>query len=344
MARRYQVFISATSDLKADREEAIKAVRACECDPCAMEDWTGSDAELKKAIERKLAGCDFMVLLVGASYGSKVPGLDRSWVQHEFIRARQLKIPVIPLVKQVASESHLRAPQKKFRDALRHTLLTKSYGETTDLAGYLSTSLLAMIRPKEQSILLETNADLISEVADYLNERRRRNSSPPKAILIQYSAQNARDIIRKLLWNGVKTDLYVADPNSTYTIPHQKAWIEQNLRQLPNHVDPLDSSSSAGQRKMVFERLRIFPYRAPGSLRVVALDKEFLAVGAFTYMMKRPVKGKDLLDVRGGELPMVLLRREHAGFDMMRRMVDSVIRNWHSHGVVPKTPRKLGDF
>lgn len=348
MTRRYRVFISATSDLKVDREEAIKAVRACDCVPCAMEDWSGSDSDLTGKIRHEIMGCDFMVLLVGESHGThKQEG--KSWVQYEYDQARAHGIPVIPLVK-VSDLDRRENPkgdeeaQHKFRHELRRTLVTKGYESHEQIAGFLSSSLLGMIRPKEQAAVLETNADLISEVADYLNERRRRGNPEAKALLIQYSAQNARDIIRKLLWNDVETHLYVADPDYKDTSEHQKEWIRQNLKQLPNHVDPLDPNDPAGRRRKVLDYLRIYRYRAPGSLRVVEIDGEFLAVGTFAFMVKRPVEGQDVLDVRGGELPMVLFRREHAGFDMMYRMVKSVIRNWQDHGIVPKEPETLAGF
>jgi len=71
---------------------------------------------------------------------------------------------------------------------------------------------------------------------------------------------------------------------------------------------------------------------APASLRVVKINDDFLAVGAFAYMCTCPDSVRQL-DIRGGELPMTLFQRDHAGFSIMRTMVDGIVDNWLSYDV-----------
>jgi hypothetical protein len=40
-----------------------------------------------------------------------------------------------------------------------------------------------------------------------------------------------------------------------------------------------------------------------------------------------------ILDIRGGELPGLVLRPKHCGFEPMTRMVTGTLSNWHESGV-----------
>jgi hypothetical protein len=356
MLRRYRVFISSNSELSEDRKEIMRAVRACGCDPVAMEDWSCSEENLLKKIIDDVRQCDYLVLLAGNNPSTVYPSEDspypgKSYVEIEYEVAREASVRVITLLKE---EGRLRDEQngadpavqdrivkwREFREQLRCTLVTKPYSKVVEAGAIVRSSLLSLIRPREQAVVLETNADLIAEIANYLNECERRRKPIESAILLQYSAQNARDILRKLYWEGVKTTLYIANPNSRakgnkfWFSEHQSACIRDTLKNLRNYIELLRKPAAvADASEQVDPRLEVFQYSAPGSLRVVKLGEDFLAVGAYAYMVKTP-KAVPSLDIRGGELPMILFRKEHSGFEMLNTMVEATIRNWHDNDVV----------
>ena len=203
-----------------------------------MEDWTGSSRDLQEKITDEISQCDFLVLLVGRNRGSTPTNAGageapQSFVEIEYQHAKASKIPVIPLIKMYdsadAEDDFDR--QLLFRRQLRDTLVTKHYASEKELGGYLSASLLALIRPLEQAVVLQTNADLVGEVARYLNDRARRKKPVTRAVLIQYTATNAKDLLRKLLWNGVKTDLFLSLPSCAIN-GFQADAIRRNVREL----------------------------------------------------------------------------------------------------------------
>jgi hypothetical protein len=63
-------------------------------------------------------------------------------------------------------------------------------------------------------------------------------------------------------------------------------------------------------------------------------EHELLAIGTYTYMkMKVGSSDAPILDIRGGELPGLVLRPKHCGFKAMTQMVTSTLSNWRESGV-----------
>jgi hypothetical protein len=162
-------------------------------------------------------------------------------------------------------------PQKSFRDRIRNTLLAKTWHNEGELSAYITSSLLDKIRPLEAAVVVQTNADLVTEVANYLNTQAAVNKPAQNATLIQYSSRNVRDIVRKLLWSKVRTRLYVV--SKKMALRHQKAIVDQGLSALTNHLDPIDPRMTLAE---VLSFLEIYRYDAPGSIRAISIDDKFL--------------------------------------------------------------------
>jgi hypothetical protein len=137
------------------------------------------------------------------------------------------------------------------------------------------------------------------------------------------SSRNVRDIIRKLLWSRVNTRLYAV--SNTFALEHQKSIVGKELSTLTNHLDPIDPDLTID---MPLNRLSIYRYDAPGSIRAISIDDDFLALGSYTYLKKRRRASSETVDIRGGELPMVIFHKTHAGFPVLKGMLKRLLNNW----------------
>lgn len=355
MARRYRVFVSSASDMSKEREEAIGAIRSCDCIPRVMEDWTaGIRSPLRKILE-EIHLADFFVVLLGMKYGKRpewtaddkaaLPNSSATWsyVRAEYEHARNCRKPIIALLCEEAcpagdqpQERDDAVLQRDFRTLVRNTLLTKTWHSTKDIAAHVSSALLDKIRPLETAVIVPTNAELICEVAKHINMQLQKNAPAKQARLIQYSSRNVRDIIRKLVWSKVHTELYIVADK--FALEHQRSIVKQGIQALANHLEPVDPLLTKAE---VLSYLTIFRYKAPGAIRAISIDNEFLALGSYVYMQKHRQGGKRL-DIRGGELPMTIFPNTHYGFPVVKGMVDGLIRNWHDHGLVERlSPREI---
>jgi hypothetical protein len=360
MGRRYRVFVSSASDMTLEREQVIRAVRACDCIPCVMEDWTaGIQSPLRKILQ-EIDLCDFFILLLGHRYGARpqwteddieaardaeksslmsdAEWKETSYVVIEYEHARQRGKPIVALLSDekragderkadIETEGESASDlQKAFRDRVRNTLCTKTWHNDGELQAYVTSSILDKIRPLEAALVVETNADLIAEVSNYINTRAALHKRAEKAILVQYSSRNVRDIIRKLLWSRVKTELYVV--SDKFALKHQKKIVDGELSSLMNHLDPIDPKRTTAE---VMALLQIYRYDAPGSLRAISIDDDFLAIGSYMYMKKTCQEEGEVVDIRGGELPMAIFRETHAGFLVLKGMLNGLLKNWHDN-------------
>jgi hypothetical protein len=338
-----------------EREAAIHAIRACDCTPRVMEDWSAGVKSTLGKIYEEIRLSDFFILLLGNRYGERpgsteislipgaMPSNDFSYVRAEYNYARHCGKPILALLSdpacrrdtepsQSAEDSRL---QEEFRSEVRSSLITKTWRDRADIAAYVTSSLLDRIRPLETATVVQTNADLISEVSSYLNTQALLNVPAQRAVLVQYSSRNARDILRKLLWSGVETKLYIV--SNDFAIEHQRPIIEDSLEALTNHLDPVDPEITL---ERILSLLKVYRYDAPGSIRTISIDDDFLAVGSYVYMMKMRSNSPRRLDIRGGELPMVIFQKSHAGFRVLQNTINGVIHNWHTTGIVHEWPNE----
>jgi hypothetical protein len=215
-----------------------------------------------------------------------------------------------PLVEQLASE--LSKVRDDLRD-LRRELLPE--------AGFMTAT------TAETPKIVENNPALDAEVRRYV-ENLPGHPGSFKAVVIQYSAVNAKDIVRDLLWKGIDVDLYVV---AEALNRHQQARVAETIDGLPNHCRPHDLKASLG-------KLRVYRYSAPGSIRAVMLTNTsgegLLSLGVYLYE-KVPIQGQTQLDVRGGELPTTLFfRSSDPRFGLLVGMVEALTNNWKDERVV----------
>ena len=350
MQKRYRVFISSTSDLEKERSIAIRAVQACDCIPAFMEVWPARAENLTERIKREINLCDFFVLLAGDRYGSREhDGNDaKSFVELEYNHALEQR-PRIPIIVLMTGEltSYKRdhedsEAQRRFRKKVREKHTAKSWRDDTELTRAIMASLMSEVVDRESAQVVENNADLVAAVNDYVNEQRNCKRKITRAVLIQFSAANAKDILKKLIWSGVNTQLYIASRETANAVNGwQKSQVEaSNPENLQNYLEPLDPNADLGT-------LTLNTYRVKGSLRALMLELAvndpcdasngderfqtsevgFVAVGTYAYMIRWPM-GKKYEDIRGGEMPMTVFRKEHDGCRLMASMIRSIINNW----------------
>jgi hypothetical protein len=178
-----------------------------------------------------------------------------------------------------------------------------------------------------------TNVDLVPRIHSYLDHEIRLGFTL-KAHIIQYSAANALEIVRAFVWRGIETDLYVILPKSNHVIStRQRKRVQDNIDEiLTNLRRPDDPSYRDGL-------LRILAYDTPGAIRAVMVERildnpagrtkpDFIAIGTYVYM-KIEERKEEELDIRGGEMPGIILRPRHDGFDVHASMICGMLKNWH---------------
>jgi len=355
MPTRYRVFVSSTSDLVSERTAAIQAIYSSGCDPEHMEEWPSGLPKPLDEIRKRISQCDFCVFIVGRQFGCSPQGASQSYVQEEYSYAVSLamgdhtasdarKLELIVLIDQAAVEYYGSRPtselneeersQQQFIERLTNGSTIRRWRSPEDLAVQVRIELLSRIRPRESSTVVETNAGLIAEVEAHLDECRARGQVLTEAKLIQFSAHNVRDLLRTLVWRRVPTKLYMASLQTAAAVSsHQETLVKQTMSNLLNDITPLEVHECE-QRQVgsVIRRLSVFQYTTPGALRAVLIGDHFLAIGSYAYL-SREISGQRQLDLRGGEMPMMVFRGHHDGFQTLRRMIDSTVENWHRYGI-----------
>ncbi len=105
MAPKYQIFISSTyEDLKAERDQVIKAVLEMGHIPVGMEMFSAADEEQWKIIQRQIDSSDYYVVIVAHRYGSIVPDLGISYTEREYDYAIEKGVPTLGFVIDNSAE------------------------------------------------------------------------------------------------------------------------------------------------------------------------------------------------------------------------------------------------
>jgi hypothetical protein len=94
MEKRYQVFVSSTHDLVAERQAVMRSLLELGCIPAGLEPFPVSDDDEWALITRVIDDCDYYIAIVGTRYGSIGPG-GKSYAQMECEYAISRKKPVI---------------------------------------------------------------------------------------------------------------------------------------------------------------------------------------------------------------------------------------------------------
>jgi hypothetical protein len=326
------VFISSTSDLVEERTEAIRAILTMNCNPVSMENWAASSDRPRERIKEKLATCDIFVLLAGFRYGEIVEETRTSFVELEYNEAVELGLRIVVLMRDSTS-SEVDDQQRVFRETLSKNHTRQTWQRPGDVPRLVMGSLCEIIIGRQAAPAFSRNVDLVPRIESYLDHATRRGFKL-RAYVIQYSAANALEIVRAFLWRGVPTELYVISADSKHVIsPRQEKRVKDNIDEIITNLRrPGEPSSDHGL-------LSVFAYDTPGSIRAVMVKRvvddttaapDFLAVGAYVYM-KIPERVNEELDIRGGEMPGIILRPKHDGFKMHADMICGMLENWHAN-------------
>ena len=76
-------------DLREERAEVQKALLKLRCLPIEMELFGSADEETWKFIKRRIAECDYYVLIVADRYGTKAKEDGLSYTEKEFYYAKK---------------------------------------------------------------------------------------------------------------------------------------------------------------------------------------------------------------------------------------------------------------
>src|SRR3712207_6374119 len=97
MATKYQIFVSSTyEDLKAERDQVIRAVLEMGHIPVGMEMFSAADEEQWQIITRQIDQSDYYVVLVAHRYGSTVEGI--SYTEKEYDYAVRSGVPALGFI------------------------------------------------------------------------------------------------------------------------------------------------------------------------------------------------------------------------------------------------------
>lgn len=154
--KRYQVFVSSTyADLKAEREEVIRALLELDCIPAGMELFPASDDERWELIRRVIDDCDYYIVIVGGRYGSTdEQGI--SYTEREYDYAVSKGIPVLgflhadPQKVEIGKTDISEDAQTKL-DAFRHKVeerMCKYWTNPQELGGSVSRSLVQQMKTR----------------------------------------------------------------------------------------------------------------------------------------------------------------------------------------------------
>jgi hypothetical protein len=195
MAVKYQIFISSTyEDLKAEREQIIRATLEMGHIPVGMEMFSAADEEQWKIIKRQIDQSDYYVVVIAHRYGSVTGGI--SFTEKEYDYAVEKGVPVIGFIIEDSAPwpSNRIDNDKKKKEALsrfKEKVRRKPVGfwlSADDLYGKFSIALMKLIvtnpRPgwapaneiagpevmMELSRLSSENADLRKKLSVALNK------------------------------------------------------------------------------------------------------------------------------------------------------------------------------
>jgi len=94
VAVKYQVFVSSTyEDLKAERDQVVKAILEMGHIPVGMEMFSAEDKQQWQIIQRHIESSDYYVVILAHRYGSMEDG--RSFTEKEYDYAIECTVPVL---------------------------------------------------------------------------------------------------------------------------------------------------------------------------------------------------------------------------------------------------------
>ena len=152
MSIKYQIFVSSTyEDLKAPRDQVIKAALEMGHIPVGMEMFSAADEEQWKIITRQIDQSDYYAVIVAHRYGSVVDGI--SYTEKEYDYAVSKGVPVIGFIiedgvawppEMIDTEEEKQTALIKFKEKVKRKPVGFWKNEE-DLHGKFSIALMKLI-------------------------------------------------------------------------------------------------------------------------------------------------------------------------------------------------------
>jgi hypothetical protein len=152
---KYQVFVSSTFvDLEVERRQVIEAILNLGHIPVGMEAFQASDDSQWDYIKRRIAECDYYVVIVGERYGSEFEG--KSYTQMEYEFAMEAGLPVAAFLMSETAKASLPRDKVEFSKAdkvkafreLCQQKLCKHWDNGSDLASKVLLALMELTRER----------------------------------------------------------------------------------------------------------------------------------------------------------------------------------------------------
>lgn len=185
MNKKFQVFISSTyEDLKAERDQVIKAILEMGHIPVGMEMFSAADDEQWKIIQRQIDESDYYVIVAAHKYGS-VTNEGISYTEKEYDHAVIKGVPVLGFVidgnaswpsNLMEYSADRRASLEAFKEKIKSRLV-KFWNGRDDLHAKVSISLMKSISTNPRIGWVRSNEVIGPEIIKELTRLSTENSN-----------------------------------------------------------------------------------------------------------------------------------------------------------------------
>ena len=150
-----------------------------------------------------------------------------------------------------------------------------------------------------------------------------------EALLVQMTGNNVKEIICGLWKTNANVEIFISAGEDCFGVNKwQQSRIGRFLSDIGNELRNIPNRGTSGA-------IEVFQYHAPASIRAMLFDDQLLTFGAYAYE-KHYINDEHgtVLDVRGHELPHVLLAYSDPDFNTVRESLLRTIRNWKENDIV----------
>ena len=168
------------------------------------------------------------------------------------------------------------------------------------------------------------NVDAFPELLQHIRQKDLK-----EAFLIQMTGNNVKEIICGLWKTNANVEIFISAGEDCFGVNKwQQSRIGRFLSDIGNELRNIPNRGTSGA-------IEVFQYHAPASIRAMLFDDQLLTFGAYAYE-KHYINDEHgtVLDVRGHELPHVLLAYSDPDFNTVRESLLRTIRNWKENDIV----------
>jgi hypothetical protein len=234
---KYQIFISSTfEDLRAERDQVIRAVLEMGHIPVGMEMFSAADEEQWRIIQRHIDESDYYVVIIAHRYGS-VTDEGISYTRKEYEYAREVGVPTLGFIldqsaswspKYVDRDDATRELLDDFRALVREKPVSE-WRSASDLYGKCSVALMKAFTGSPRQGWIRATESLGPEVT---------------AELSRLSAENSR--LRLQLDDAMS----MTESEKLRELQHLRATLLRNTLELSYRRTRRDEWRAAGSRTM----------------------------------------------------------------------------------------------